>query len=127
MHGENGNTFFRFLLTLSFLTGGIAYLFALVCGNTAAESVCFGILLIFSLLSAAGISVIDESLTKWLRTSTKTAILLFSFSFNGGALAAEILLIKGSELAALICVAAACAVSVVCAAILINRYSEDDM
>lgn len=127
MYGDNGNTIFKFMLTLSFLTGSIAYLFAIVCSDTTASAVCFGVLLVFSLLCAAGVSVVDDSLTKWLRSSTKTATFLFSFSFNGGALISEILLIKGLALPALVCVIISCLISAVCAVVLITRYSEDDM
>ena len=127
MYGDNGNTLFKFMLTLSFLTGSIAYLFAIVCCDDAAPAACFGVLLLLSLLCAAGISVVDDGLTMWLRGSTKTAMFFFSFSFNGGGLISEILLIRGMELPALICAVTACIIAAICAAVLVTRYIEDDM
>ena len=119
--------FFRFSLALSFAVGAMSYFFAAVYSPFAAGKIGFGLLVLLSLLCAAGAGMIDAVQTGTLRTSSKLLTFLFAFSVGAGSLAAEIFLIKQMETAAAVSAAGACLLSAVSAVILAARFREDDL
>lgn len=126
MEKEYKGTLFRLMMTLSFLSGVIAFFFAFM---YVPEPLCkagFGVLMLFSLLCAVGINAADASAAEYIRFSTKLAAVVFPLSVNGGSLAAAVLLMKDKYPAAVITVIAACALSVICSSVLVRRYMEDD-
>ncbi len=126
MEKEYKGTLFKLMITLSFLSGAIAFFFALM---YVPESLCkagFVVLMLFSLLCAVGINGLDASAAAYIRFSTKLAAVVFPLSVNGGSLTAAILLMKDKGLAAVITVIAACALSVISSSVLVRRYMEDD-
>lgn len=126
MEKDYKGTLFKLLMTLSFLSGAIAFFFALM---YAPEPLCkagFGVLMLFSLLCAVGINGLDASAAAYFRFSTKLAAVVFPLSVNGGSLAAAILLMKDKGMAAVITLIAACALSVISSSVLVRRYMEDD-
>ena len=100
MEKEYKGTLFKLMMTLSFLTGAIAFFFALMYVPEPLCKVGFGVLMLFSLLCAVGINAADAS--------------------------AAILLMKDKGLAAVITVIAACVLSVISSSVLVRRYMEDD-
>lgn len=125
MDKEKGRGF-KTLLSLAFTAGTAVYFFAAVYTDSFVGKAGFALLMLFSLLSGAGIAAADLSVTAYFRTSTKLAAAAYPLAINGGALAAEIFLIKHMNTAALISSAAASVIAVICAGILIKRYREDD-
>lgn len=126
MEKEYKGTLFKLMITLSFLSGAIAFFFALM---YVPEPLCkagFVVLMLFSLLCAVGINGLDASAAAYIRFSTKLAAVVFPLSVNGGSLTAAILLMKDKGLAAVITVIAACALSVISSSVLVRRYMEDD-
>ena len=126
MEKEYKGTVFKLLMTLSFLSGAIAFFFALMYVHEPLCKAGFGVLILFSLLCAVGINGLDPSAAAYVRTSTKLAAVVFPLSVNGGALATAILLMKDYGLAAVITVIAACVLSVIFSSVLVRRYMEDD-
>lgn len=126
MEKEYKGTLFKLLMTLSFLSGAIAFFFALMYVPELLCKAGFGVLMLFSLLCAVGINGLDASAAAHIRFSTKLAAVVFLLFVNGGSLAAAILLMKDKGLAAVITVIAACALSVISSSVLVRRYMEDD-
>lgn len=126
MKREYKGTFFKMMMTAAFLTGGLSYFFAMMYVKEPLCRAGFGLLLLLSVICAAGMNAADTSGMGNIRISTKLSAFLFPFSANGGALAVEILMIKNMEKAAFIVLIAACALSVISSSVLVRRYMEDD-
>lgn len=126
MEKEYKGTLFKLMITLSFLSGAIAFFFALMYVSEPFCKAGFVVLMLFSLLCAVGINGLDASAAAYIRFSTKLAAVVFPLSVNGGSLAAAILLMKDKGLAAVITVIAAYALSVISSSVLVRRYMEDD-
>ena len=126
MEKDYKGTLFKLLMTLSFLTGAIAFFFALMYAHEPFCKAGFGVMMLFSLLCAVGINGLDASAAAYFRFSTKLAAVVFPLSVNGGSLAAAILLMKDKGMAAVITLIAACALSVISSSVLVRRYMEDD-
>lgn len=126
MEKEYNGIFFKLMMTLSFLSGAIAFIFAVMYVSEPFCKVGFGVLALFSLLCAAGINAADASAAAYIRFSTKLAAVLFILSANGGALGAAVFLMKEMDMAAVITVIVSCALSVISSSVLVRRYMEDD-
>ncbi|MBQ5332235.1 MAG: hypothetical protein J6K92_03100 [Oscillospiraceae bacterium] len=126
MEKEYKGTLFKVMMTAAFLTGAIAYFFALMYVSEPLCKVGFGFLALLSLLCAAGMNAADISGLEYIRPSTKLAAFFFPFSVNGGGLCTEILLMRGMGTAAFIVLIAACIISVISSSALVRRYMEDD-
>lgn len=126
MNNNKSGGMFRALLAAAFMIGTAVYIFAAAYTDGVISKVGFGMLAFFSLMSGAGISMTDMQDTVGFRFSTKLTAVMFPLSINLGALATEIFLIKHHDTAALAAAAAGALAAVICSAVLVRRYREDD-
>lgn len=126
MEKEYKGTLFKVMMTGAFLSGAVAFFFAMMYVSELLCKAGFGALMLLSLICALGMTAADTSAAELIRLSTKVSAFMFIFSVNGGGLGTEILLMKGHDTAALVILIAACVMSVIFSSVLVRRYMEDD-
>lgn len=124
-HAQSG-TGFKAAMTAAFIAGIPAYLFGLMYSSGILFKAGFGVLMLFSLLFAAGINAADLSRLGNIRISTKLAAFMLPFSANGGALAIELLYFGNNERMAFYALIIACVIWIISGEVLVRRYMEDD-